>query len=68
MLGEVLVVLFAQCGEREAVGEAAGGDSHVVGGARVTTLDGSRRQPPPGPGDLRFAAEFYDLGELVPRS
>ena len=44
MLVEVLVVLEVQGGERDAMGEAAGRDPHVVDRPRSSTLDGCRGQ------------------------
>jgi hypothetical protein len=48
VLVEVLVVLEVQGGERDAMGEAAGRDPHVVDRPRSPAPDGCRGQPPPG--------------------
>ncbi len=47
---EVLVVLEVEGGQRQVVGESAGGDPHVVGRAGPSALYPGGREPSPGGG------------------
>jgi hypothetical protein len=63
VLVEVLVVLEVQDGERDAMGEAAGRDPHVVDRSRSPASDGCRGQPPPGGGHCLIAGQCRDAGQ-----
>jgi hypothetical protein len=65
VLVEVLVVLEVQGGERDAVGEAAGRDPHVVDRPWSSTLDGCCGQPAPGGGYCLVAGQYRDVGQLA---
>jgi len=63
VLLEVLVVLKVQGGERDAMGEAAGRDPHVVDRPRSSTLDGCRGQSAPGGGYCLITGQYRDVGQ-----
>ena len=65
VLVEVLVVLEVQGGEREAMGEAAGRDPHVVDRSWSSAQDGCGGQSPPGGGYCLVAGQYRDVGQPV---
>ena len=69
VLVEVLVVLEVQGGERDAMGEAAGRNPHVVDRPRPPAPDGCRGQPPPGGGYRLVAGQYRNAdSQLVSSS
>jgi hypothetical protein len=65
VLVEVLVVLEFQGGERDAMGEAAGSNPHVVDRPRSPAPDGCRGQPPPGGGCRLVAGQYRNAGSQL---
>lgn len=62
---EVLVVLQVERGQGQVVGQAAGGDPHVVDRTGSAALDARGRQPAPHRRDRLVAEEDWDSGEPV---
>ncbi len=65
VLVEILVVPEVQGGERDALGEAAGRNPHVVDRPRSPAPDGCRGQPPPGGGYRLVAGQYRNAGQLA---
>jgi hypothetical protein len=63
MLVKVLVVLEVQGGERDAMGEAAGRDPHVVDRPWSAALDGCRGQSALGGGYCLVSGQYRDVGQ-----
>jgi hypothetical protein len=63
VLVEVLVVLEVQGGERDAMGEAAGRNPHVVDRPRSSALDGYCGQSAPGDGYCLITGQHSDVGQ-----